>query len=110
MRRNWGFVFLFSGSLATPKLPANQDGDKFEWTSLGDSYASGVGSTHYVDGKRCLRYNQAYPVLLNGEPDLARGDYIFNNVVCSGAHFDDIEKYQFYDEDTSHQPNFQFGM
>lgn len=109
MRRNWVFVFLFPGSLAIPRLLVNRDVGEFEWTSLGDSYASGVGSTNYVDGRRCLRYDQAYPVLLNGEPDLADGHYIFNNVVCSGAHYDDVEKYQFYDEDTSSQPNFQYG-
>jgi hypothetical protein len=28
----------------------------FEWTAIGDSYASGVGSTNYVEGLRCLRY------------------------------------------------------
>ena len=82
---------------------------KFEWTALGDSYASGVGSTNYVDGRRCLRYDEAWPRLLNNDNDLAEGDYIFNNVVCSGAHYDDVEKYQFYDEDTSNKPNIQYG-
>lgn len=29
-----------------------------EWAALGDSYASGVGSERYIDGRRCLRYDQ----------------------------------------------------
>lgn len=109
MQYDWVYIFLFPGSLAVPRLFGNRGNDKFEWTSLGDSYASGVGSENYVDGRRCLRYDQAYPVLLNGDPDLADGDCIFNNVVCSGAHYNDVEKFQFYDEDTSNQPNWLFG-
>lgn len=69
-----------------------------------------MGSTDYVDDRRCLRYNQAWPVLLNGDSNLAGKDYIFNNVVCSGSHYSDVEKYQFYDEDTGHKPNSQYGM
>ena len=56
-----------------------------------------------------MRYDQAYPVLLNGDPDLADGDYIFNNVFCSGVHYNDVKKYQFYDEDTSNRPNWLFS-
>ena len=32
----------------------------FEWTAWGDSYASGVGTGNYIDGRRCLRYEEAY--------------------------------------------------
>lgn len=109
MRHNWGFVFLFLGSLAMPWLLVNRDSDKFEWTSLGDSYASGVGSANYLGGRRCLRYDQAYPVLLNDEHGLADGKHTFNNVACSGAHYDDVEKYQ-VDEDTSDKTILQFGV
>ena len=106
----WLLLSLFQGSIARPNRIATREDKKFEWTALGDSYASGVGSLNYVDGGRCLRYDQAWPVLLNGDSNLATTDYIFNNAVCSGAHFDDVEKYQFYDEDTSGQPNLQYGM
>ncbi|KAI9674953.1 MAG: hypothetical protein M1817_001359 [Caeruleum heppii] len=109
MRQQLLSLFLVSGALAFPTLLAVREGDKFEWTAMGDSYASGVGSTNYVDGRRCLRYDQAYPVLLNGDSNLASDDYIFNNVVCSGAHYSDVEQYQFYDEDTTNQPNWQFS-
>ena len=41
--------------------------DQIERTSFGDSYATGVGAGNYIDGYyRCLRYDQAYPVLMNG--------------------------------------------
>lgn len=109
MRHQWLFLSLLHGSIARPNLIVTREDQKFEWTSLGDSYASGVGSTNYVSGRRCLRYDQAWPVLLNGDSKLAGTDYIFNNVVCSGSHYDDVEKYQFYDDDTSSQPNLQFG-
>jgi hypothetical protein len=80
----------------------------FEWTALGDSYASGVGSGEYVDGRRCLRYDQAYPSLLNEDPNLSPLNHIYNNVACSGSTTEEVELYQFYDEDTSNQPNWQF--
>ena len=110
LQHKWVFLSLLQGSIARPNLIAIREGEKFEWTALGDSYASGVGSTNYVDGRRCLRYDQAWPVLLNGDSNLATKGYIFNNVVCSGSHCEDVEKYQFYDDDTSSQPSYQFGM
>lgn len=111
MKRNqWIWFFSFYTSMAWPNLIATRENSDFEWTALGDSYASGVGSTDYVDGRRCLRYNQAYPVLLNGDPNLAEGKHIFNNVVCSGAESEDVELYQFYDEDTANQPNRLYCM
>jgi hypothetical protein len=81
----------------------------FEWTALGDSYASGVGAGDYINGRRCLRYNSAYPVLLNGDPFLSPLDHIFNNVVCSGASTQEIEDYQFYDTDQTNKPNWQYS-
>ncbi|TGJ88663.1 hypothetical protein E0Z10_g8 [Xylaria hypoxylon] len=84
--------------------------DQFEWTALGDSYSSGVGAGEYGSNSyRCLRYDQAYPVLINGDSRLPQGDHQFNNVVCSGSSTADVQDYQFYDEDTSSQPNRQFG-
>lgn len=84
--------------------------DTFEWTALGDSYSSGVGADGYVSNSyRCLRYDHAYPVLLNNDQRLHEGDHIFNNVVCSGSSTADVELYQFYDEPTSGKPTWQFG-
>jgi hypothetical protein len=84
--------------------------DTFEWTALGDSYSSGVGADGYTSNSyRCLRYDHAYPVLINGDQRLPEGDHKFNNVVCSGSNTKDIEAYQFYDEPTSGTPNSQFG-
>ncbi|KAK6844306.1 hypothetical protein PG995_014416 [Apiospora arundinis] len=84
--------------------------DKFEWTALGDSYSSGVGAGTYTPTcYRCLRYDQAYPVLMNGDGRLPKGDHQFNNVVCSGSNTKEVEDYQFYDEDTSGKPSWQYG-
>lgn len=83
----------------------------FEWTAWGDSYASGVGSNDYIDGRRCLRYTGAYPVWINVDDDnlLPGSGGKFNNVACSGALAEEVEDYQFYDTDqTSGQPNAQF--
>ena len=83
----------------------------FEWTAWGDSYASGVGSGNYINGRRCLRFQQAYPGLISGDPErlLPVSGGKFNNVVCSGSHASDIENYQFYEEDQNWgQPNWQY--
>ena len=80
----------------------------FEWTALGDSYASGVGSGAYVNGRRCLRYDQAYPVVLNADPNLSPSNHIFNNVVCSGASTQEVEDYQLYETDMGGQPSWQY--
>lgn len=110
MHFEWLLFFLFQGSFARPNLVATRDDPKFEWTALGDSYASGVGSSNYVDGRRCLRYDQAWPVLLNGDSNLATKDNIFNNLACSGSHYNDVEDYQFYDEDQTNKPNWEYSM
>ncbi|KAK6419602.1 hypothetical protein LTR95_017034, partial [Oleoguttula sp. CCFEE 5521] len=84
--------------------------DTFEWTALGDSYSSGVGSGDYTkDSYRCLRYDKAYPVLTDQDSRLPSGAHQFNNVVCSGSNTTEVELYQFYDEDTSGKPNRQYG-
>ncbi len=51
-------------------------------------------------GDACVMIKGNYPVLLNDDKDFANKNHIFNNVVCSGAHYDDVEEDQFYDEDT----------
>lgn len=84
--------------------------DTFEWTALGDSYSSGVGAGNYLaDAYRCLRYESAYPVLINGDARLPTGDHQFNNVVCSGSNTTEVELYQFFDEDKWAVPNRQYG-
>ncbi|KAF2808927.1 uncharacterized protein BDZ99DRAFT_444813 [Mytilinidion resinicola] len=105
-------LYLLQLVSSLPHAPSilSPRGDVVEWTALGDSYASGVGSGEYgANSYRCLRYDQAYPVQLNGA-DLELGDnWKFNNVVCSGSSSADVEAYQFYDKDTSGQPNRQYG-
>lgn len=90
-------------------LVINPRADQLEWTALGDSYASGVGSTDYVDGRRCLRYNEAYPVQLNNDSELSAGDHIFNNVPCSGALAAEIAEWQLLDEKKDTGPSWQYG-
>jgi hypothetical protein len=83
--------------------------DTFEWTALGDSYASGVGAGDLTSNSyRCLRYDQAYPVLMSESFRLPI-DKKFNNVVCSGSNTEDVEAWQFLDEPTSGKPNIQYG-
>ena len=65
-----------------------------------------------VAGDACA--NQAYPVQMQGNNDLGLGTTpedrrVFQNVVCSGAEFDDIESWQLLDEDTSSQPSYEYG-
>jgi hypothetical protein len=84
--------------------------DNFEWTALGDSYASGVGGGEYVsDSYRCLRYDNGYPVQINGDSRLPSGDHKFNNVVCSGSNSTEVNLYQFFDKDTSGVPTSDYG-
>lgn len=81
----------------------------FEWTAWGDSYASGVGAGKYVDGRRCLRYNGAYPVEISIDADnllASQGGGTFNNVVCSGAKVEDVEAYQFYTKEADAEPDW----
>jgi hypothetical protein len=105
---------LFTGASALPHIApeaiqmARQD-LKLEWTALGDSYASGVGAGNYLGGRRCLRYGSSYPNQLNSDSNMTPTNHIFHNCVCSGAHSSDVDKYQFYDKDTSGEPNWQYG-
>ncbi|KAI0521843.1 SGNH hydrolase-type esterase domain-containing protein [Xylaria bambusicola] len=117
---NWPKFFTILATAVTPGLASPyQNGlgesarlvrrDTFEWTALGDSYSSGVGSGDYISNSyRCLRYDHAYPVVMNGDSRLP-GDHVFNSVVCSGSKTSDVDSYQFYDENTSGTPNWQYG-
>jgi hypothetical protein len=83
----------------------------FEWTAWGDSYASGVGTGKYIDGRRCLRYEEAYPLWIQDDPSnlLPGSGGKLNNVVCSGAKAAEVEEFQFYTTDQpSGQPNWQY--
>jgi len=69
-----------SGALASPlsnKIETVKQllgRDTFEWTALGDSHSSGVGAGDYISNSyRCLRYNHAYPVLMDGDVRLPTG-------------------------------------
>ena len=104
-------TFLLTLPLALAGIP---DGFDFWWAALGDSYASGVGSGAYTGGRRCLRYDKAYPAQMQGNNDLGLGTIpedkrLFQNLVCSGAEVKDIESWQLLDDDTSGQPNLQYG-
>ncbi|OIW28741.1 hypothetical protein CONLIGDRAFT_617692 [Coniochaeta ligniaria NRRL 30616] len=46
---------------------------------------------------------------MNGDARLPAGDHEFHNAVCSGSSTADVQNYQFYDEDTSGKPNWQYG-
>ena len=84
-------------------LPGRAD---LEWTAWGDSYASGVGSGKYTGGRRCLRYDSAYPVDVSKDSSVGGR---LNNVVCSGAKADEVNEYQFYTSSTwVGHPNWQF--
>lgn len=93
------------------------DKPSLEWTALGDSYASGVGTTKYQGGMRCLRFDEAYPQLINLDPYWSPGgDAVFppglhklNNVVCSGAEAQDILDWQLLDNPTRFEPDITYG-
>ncbi|KAK7947992.1 esterase family protein [Apiospora aurea] len=116
--RSWVNVLTVCSLLSTAVSSTNQvetikhllGWDPFEWTALGDSYSSGVGADTYTSNSyRCLRYDHAYPVLMNSDGRLPKGYHQFNNVVCSGASSKEIEDYQLYDENTFAEPSFQYG-
>jgi lysophospholipase L1-like esterase len=87
-----------------------QTRDKLEWTALGDSYASGVGTTNYMEGWRCLRYDDAYPMQLSKDTDLNSDGTVLNNCACSGATTEDVVLYQLLDKETKGIPNWSYGV
>ncbi|KAJ3473609.1 hypothetical protein NLG97_g10219 [Lecanicillium saksenae] len=95
-----------SGGFSGGSAPSN-----LELTAWGDSYASGVGSGVYIGGRRCLRYDNAYPIFLRDDPNhLWHGLGVkINNVACSGAKTDQVTDYQLYARDqTWGQPSWQW--
>lgn len=119
----WIFLatFLANSITALPtEVPSHSNrifarADKYEWTALGDSYASGVGAgVMDPNSQRCMRFSDAYPKVINVDSRMyGSPDRVFNNVVCSGAQTKDINAQQFYDQ--PHNPGFfefeqrQFG-
>ena len=97
--------------------PGDDTKPYLEWTALGDSYAAGLGTSDYVDGLRCLRYDEAYPRILDinteyapgGDQVLPPGPHKLNNVACSGAETQDILDWQLLDEPTYWKPNPAYG-
>ncbi|KAJ8064939.1 hypothetical protein OCU04_007243 [Sclerotinia nivalis] len=111
-------LFFFAAPILTyPTLDAEETVSlqdrtpSFEWTAWGDSYASGVGTGEYINGRRCLRYKEAYPWWIQDDPDklIPGSGGKLNNVVCSGAKAEDVEEFQFFTTDqTWGQPNWQY--
>lgn len=83
-----------------------------EWAALGDSYASGVGSERYIDGRRCLRYDQSYPRQLDADPRFVPdGEVsIFQNCACSGSESVDVSAWQLSDQPLSTGTTWQYGI
>jgi lysophospholipase L1-like esterase len=107
MKAMFAFIAISSsvsaGASLTQPYPKLIARDTFEWTALGDSYASGVGAGTPDELRRCFRYSDAYPRAIqagnNILPDF--GSRILNNVACSGASTGDILAHQFADLDTT---------
>ena len=68
---------------------------------MGDSYAAGIGAGRMIQffDETCFRYDEAYPVVLDGhlQPQPSR----FNFVACSGDKFPAILQNQFRDQPSS---------
>ncbi|KAL8784301.1 MAG: hypothetical protein Q9213_004059 [Squamulea squamosa] len=74
-----------------------------QWTSLGDSYATGVGVGESKGFNRCVHYSDSYPLLMNKDsrmPGAAKGRRIWD-CTCSGASTQDILDHQFLDAPSS---------
>jgi hypothetical protein len=62
------------------------------FAALGDSYASGLGAGRVLD-RRCHRYDNSYPYLINTDPRLGNQDVAgrrFESLACAGATTRDI--------------------
>ena len=85
-----------------------------QWTAIGDSYATGVGVGDNLEWARCVRYSDAYPLLMNVDkrmPGSKDGRRIWN-CACSGASSQDILNTQFRDKpgsDTIYGARPEFG-
>ncbi|MCJ1252740.1 hypothetical protein MMC24_000546 [Lignoscripta atroalba] len=74
-----------------------------QWTAIGDSYATGVGVGDSLEWARCVRYSDAYPLLMNVDkrmPGKSEDRRIWN-CACSGATGQDILDNQFLDVPTA---------
>ncbi|KAL8653408.1 MAG: hypothetical protein Q9226_003859, partial [Calogaya cf. arnoldii] len=68
-----------------------------QWTSLGDSYATGVGVGESKGADRCVQFSDSYPLLMNKDsrmPGEADGRKLWD-CTCSGATTQDILDHQF---------------
>lgn len=94
------YFFSLTASMPTPTTPHLAIRNvPFEWTALGDSYASGVGSGTVDEKRRCMRYSDAYPRAMQAGSSLPdTGSRKLNNVVCSGSSAQDILDHQFKDQ------------
>ncbi|KAL8812539.1 MAG: hypothetical protein Q9223_007265 [Gallowayella weberi] len=63
-----------------------------EWTSMGDSYASGVGAGDAISPELpCRRFTKSYPNQMDKDSRLGVStDHKFNPVMCSGSTFKNI--------------------
>lgn len=86
-----------------------------QWTSLGDSYATGVGAGDLLGMNRCVHYSDAYPLLINNDsrmPGQANGRRIWD-CTCSGATTQNILDNQFLDKprnDVLYGHRSEFGV
>ena len=62
-----------------------------KWASIGDSYASGLGSGARID-YGCSRYSSGYAMLLMNDPRIGAKANVtaFQNLACSGTKTSDI--------------------
>ncbi|KAI9756479.1 MAG: hypothetical protein M4579_003818 [Chaenotheca gracillima] len=96
-------LFL-SQAVSNPQSPLQRPKlEVAEWIALGDSYASGVGGGELLEDRRCLRFNDAYPIQMQSddrllEPIAARK---FTNAACSGATTQDVLDWQLLDSEDS---------
>lgn len=89
--------YFFHGAISYPvdyegpQVVSSQSGAKY--VAMGDSFSSGEGNPPFEPGtdtsdNKCHRSSQAYPRLLQNDPDLNLGSMAF--VACSGATTDSI--------------------
>ncbi len=107
------------GGTASPPTPKVSNDPKInqqdwygivQWTTIGDSYATGVGVGNSLAWNRCVRFSDAYPLLMNKDDRMPGGDPDRKlwNCACSGATSQDILDWQFLDNPIL-WPNFPYG-
>ncbi|KAL8772549.1 MAG: hypothetical protein Q9209_002210 [Squamulea sp. 1 TL-2023] len=91
------------GPPVLPKFAGQAWPGILQWTSLGDSYATGVGVGESKGFTRCVHFSDSYPLLMDVDsrmPGTAKGRRIWD-CTCSGATTQDVLDHQFLDEPTS---------